>query len=321
MQLGVAGVAPVVLVVLSSLLAAKARAADGKVIDLWAEGVPRLKADAPPERIEDGRIYNVSHPTLTMFAPPAGTANSTAVIVCPGGGYVRLAVAKEGSEVTRWLNGLGVTVFLLKYRVAPYEHPAPLLDVLRAVRLVRSRAAELGINPARIGVFGASAGGHLAASAGTLFDAPEGRTGAPLDKISARPDFLALIYPVITMGETNVHAGSRRALIGEHPSPELVKRTSMELQAGKDTPPTFIAHTEEDQSVPVENSLAFYQALRRAGVPVEMHLYEKGPHGFGLKPGLGPTSDWPKRCEEWMRFHGWLGAPPPVSSAPQAVGH
>src|SRR5215831_14012870 len=315
-----AGRSALLISALSLLAPERARAAE-RVINLWAEGVPRLKPDAPPERIEDGRIYNVSVPTLTVFAPPAGTANGTAVIVCPGGGYVRLAVAKEGTEVTRWLNGLGVTVFLLKYRVAPYEHPAPLLDVLRAVRLVRSRAAEFGIDPRRIGVFGASAGGHLAASAGTLFDAPEGRTGAPLDAVSARPDFLALIYPVITMGELNVHAGSRHALIGEHPTPELVKRTSLELQASKQTPPTFLAHTEEDQSVPVENSIAFYQALRVAGVPVEMHLYEKGPHGFGLRPGLGPTSDWPKRCEEWMRSHGWLPVPSGPAPRAEAVGH
>lgn len=215
----------------------------------------------------------------------------------------------------RWLNGVGVTVFLLKYRVTPYQHPAPLLDVLRAVRLVRSRAAEWGVDPHRVAVFGSSAGGHLAASAATLFDASEGKTGAALDKISARPDFVVLAYPVITMRPPVAHGGSRKNLIGDFPSEDLVKRVSVERQVTHDTPPVFIVHTQEDQSVPIENSLLFYQALRAAGVPVEMHLYEKGPHGFGLRPGLGPTSEWPKRCEEWMRFHGWLTAGGAAASA------
>ena len=239
-----------------------------------------------------------------------------AAIVCPGGGYVRLAVDKEGSELTRWLNGLGVTAFILKYRVAPQQHPAQLRDVLRAVRLVRSRAAELGLDPHRIGVFGSSAGGHLAATAATLFDAPEGKTGAALDAVSARPDFVVLQYPVITMREPHVHAGSRHALLGDHPSPELLDRLSVERQVTRQTPPTFIIHSQEDAAVPVENSLLFYQALRAAGVSTEMHLYEKGPHGFGIKPGLGPTSDWPKRCEEWMRAHGWLESPARAAGDP-----
>jgi acetyl esterase/lipase len=278
------------------------------VLDLWPEGVPGAIPDAPAEHIEDGRVYNVNVPTLTVFPAPQGISNGTSVIICPGGGYVRLAVSKEGSDLTRWLNALGVTAFVLKYRVAPYRHPAPLRDVLRAVRTVRSRANELGIDPNRIGVFGSSAGGHLAASAGTLFESPEGRTGAPLDTVSARPDFVALIYPVITMKDPYAHPGSRRALIGEPPSDDLTTGLSIELHVTASTPPTFIAHTAEDKSVPVENSILLYQALRAAAVPVEMHLYEKGPHGFGLQAGLGPTSDWSKRCEEWMRFHGWLPA-------------
>ena len=179
--------------------------------------------------------------------------------------------------------------------------------MLRAVRLVRSRAAELGLDPARIGVFGSSAGGHVAASAATLFDSPEGKTGAALDAVSARPDFVVLQYPVITMRGPAVHAGSRDALLGPHPPAKLLDRVSLERQVTRQTPPTFLVHTQEDTTVPADNSILFYQALRAAGVSTEMHLYEKGPHGFGIKPGLGPTSDWPKRCEEWMRAHGWLG--------------
>jgi acetyl esterase/lipase len=279
------------------------------VIELWPEGVPGLLADAPPERIEDERIYNVSVATLTAFPAPAPDARRAAVIVCPGGAYVRLAVAKEGSDVTRFLNSLGVNAFVLKYRVAPYRYPAALRDVLRAVRFLRSNAATLGIDPARIGVFGSSAGGHLAASAATLFDAPEGKTGAELDAVSARPDFVALLYPVITMKDPFAHAGSRDALLGPKPSKDLVRKNSLELHVTKETPPAFLVHTSEDQSVPVENSMAFYQALRSAGVPAEMHVYEKGPHGFGLRPDLGPTSEWPKRFAEWLRSRDLLASP------------
>jgi acetyl esterase/lipase len=165
---------------------------------------------------------------------------------------------------------------------------------------------EFGVLPNRIGIIGASAGGHLAASAATLFDAPEGRTGASLDATSARPDFIALLYPVITLQPPFGHAGSRQNLLGASPGPALVQRLSLETQVTGNTPPAFIIHTEEDKGVSVENSILFYQALRRAGVPAELHLYEKGPHGFGLAAGYGPTSEWPKRFEEWLRSHGWL---------------
>jgi acetyl esterase/lipase len=275
------------------------------VVELWPEGVPGQLPNPGVEKDVAGRVSNVSVPTLTVYPPP-GKPNGTAAIMCPGGGYVVLAIDKEGVEYTRWLHGLGVTVFMLKYRIAPQRHPAPLRDVLRAVRLVRSRAAEWGIDPKRIGVFGSSAGGHVAASAATLFDAPEGKTGAALDSVSARPDFVVLQYPVIAMRPPAVHAGSRDALLGPGAGPGLLDRLSLNQQVSKRTPPTFLVHTTEDKSVPVENSLLFYQALRAAGVEAEMHVYDKGPHGFGITPGLGTTSDWPKRAEEWMRAHGWL---------------
>ena len=290
------------------LAAASAVATEPVVIPLWPEGVPDARPDGGAERIEDGRTYNVQVPTLTVFPATPGTAVGTAVIVCPGGGYARLAVAREGSELVRRLNALGVSAFVLKYRLVEYGHPAPLRDVLRAVRIVRSQAQELGVRPERIGVLGSSAGGHLAACAGTLFAAPEGRTGAALDTVSARPDFLALLYPVITMTDPFAHQGSRKNLLGDTPAPALVERLSVEKQVTGSTPPAFIVHTAEDASVPLENSLLFFQALRRAGVAAEMHLYETGPHGFGTSPGLGPTSEWPRRLEEWMRSHGWLDA-------------
>jgi acetyl esterase/lipase len=279
---------------------------DGQVIPLWPEGVPGAKPGGGDERIVDGRVSNVHVPTLTYYAPSGAATAEAAVIVCPGGGYVRLAIANEGAGVPDRLRPHGVSVFVLKYRLVEYGHPAPLQDVLRAVRLVRSRAREFGVRPDRIGVFGASAGGHLAAAAATLFDAQDGRTGAALDATSGRPDFVALLYPVITMRGPHAHAGSRRSLLGEAPSDTLLDRLSLETQVTKDTPPVFLVHTAEDQSVPIENSVLFLQALRRAGVPVEAHLYERGPHGFGVRGDLGTTSGWVDRWIEWMKAHGWL---------------
>jgi acetyl esterase/lipase len=283
------------------------RAADPQVIDLWPEGVPGLHADATPEKTDrGGGISNVNHPTLTVLRPEA--PNGTAVIVCPGGAYLHLSFQHEGLVPAKALNGIGVTAFIIKNRLKEYGQPAPLQDILRAIRLVRSRAAEFGVQPDRIGVLGFSAGGHLAASAGTLFDAPEGRTGAALDAVSGRPDFMMLIYPVITMEAPYAHVGSRDALLGKPATPELVRRWSLEQQVTKDSSPAFLVATEEDKTVPIENSLQFYEALRKAGVSAELHAFQKGPHGFGLNPGNGPTSEWPARAEDWMRFHGWLPA-------------
>lgn len=286
--------------------AAVARAAGPKVIPLWPEGVPGLKADAADEKIVDGRVVGVHYPTLTLYAAPADKANGTAVILCPGGGYVRLSIGENGGADTRWLNGLGVTVFVLKYRMVEYGHPAPLRDVLRAIRIVRSRAAEFGVRPDRIGLLGGSAGGHLAASAATMWDAAEGKTGAALDSVLARPDFAMLIYPVVTMQDPYVHKGSRTALLGKTPAPDLVELLSIEKRVRKDTPPTFLVATMADQSVPVENSLHLYKALRDVGVPAEMHVYALGAHGASRDPQYGTTASWPQRAEEWMRANGWL---------------
>lgn len=285
-------------------------AAEPRVVDLWPEGVPDLKADAGPEKEDNGRFTNIHRPTLVVYPPPEGKAAGTAVIYAAGGGYVRVAVGANGGEITRWLNSLGVTVFVLKYRHADYGHPAPLRDALRAVRLLRSRAGEFGVKPDRIGMLGGSAGAHLTASAGTLFEAPEGRTGAALDAVSGRPDFMVLVFPVISMEEPYGHGASRRALLGPNPSAELKRRLSVDQQVSRATPPTFLVHSAEDTTVVVENSLLFYQGMRRAGAPIELHLYPKGPHGSGMSPALGPTSEWPKHCESWLRFNGWLPARP-----------
>lgn len=302
------------LLTLMSTLAAIALA-EPAVLPLWPEGVPpAVRADAPaargdlgPELAEEGgRIANVSSPALTVIPPAVDRPNGTAVIVCPGGGYVRLSFQREGLQYANWLSSLGVTTFILKNRLQEYGHPAPLQDVLRAIRLVRSRAAEFGVNPARIGVMGSSAGGHLAASASTLFDHADGRTGAALDSVSARPDFAILMYPVITMADPAAHAGSRRALLGSAPAPAALELASLEKQVTAATPPTLLIHTQEDKSVPVENSILYYQALTRAGVPADMYLFERGAHGMGMRDGLGTASAWPRRAEEWLRERGLL---------------
>ncbi|MFG6431869.1 alpha/beta hydrolase [Roseateles sp. LYH14W] len=285
------------------------------VLPLWPEGVPAAqRADAPAargdlgaERVDaNGGIANVSVPTLTVVPPAVDRPNGSAVILCPGGGYRYLSWAREGQQYAAWLSTLGITTFILKSRLEEWGHPAPLQDVLRAIRLVRSRAAEFGVDPKRIGVMGSSAGGHLAASASTLFDHADGRTGAALDQVSARPDFAVLVYPVITMMDPAAHAGSRKALLGAAPSPALLALTSLEQQVSAATPPTLLLHTQGDKSVPVDNSILYYQALTRAGVPAELFVFEQGGHGIGMRDGLGNASAWPRRAEDWLRQRGLL---------------
>lgn len=296
-----------VVILAAAAAPARAQGAPGTPIALWPEGVPGAIKDGGAEVVaEGGRISNVHEPTLTPYpAPPAGRTG-TAVIICPGGGYNRLAADHEGRVPAEWLNSLGVTAFVLKYRLKEYGHPAPLRDVLRALRTVRANAATWGIAPDRIGVMGFSAGGHLAASAGTLFDDPDGRTGAPIDAVSGRPDFLILVYPVIRLIGPDAHTGSGKSLLGENATPEMLERYSLDTRVTKATPPAFLVHGGTDTAVPPENSVLFYLALRRAGVPAELHVYREGAHGIGLRPGNGPISDWPKRCAEWLAAKGLL---------------
>lgn len=285
-------------------------------LPLWPEGVPGGRTGLEPERFVEGRISRVAEPTLTVYAPAVDRANGSAVIVCPGGGYERLAIVREGEQYARWLSSLGLTAFVLKYRMREFGHPAPLQDVLRAVRLVRSRAAHYGLQPDRIGVMGSSAGGHLAASAGTLFDHPLGRTGAALDAVSARPDFLVLMYPVIALDGPAAHRGSRTALLGPSPSAADIELMSVARHVTARTPPTLLIHTQDDAAVPVENSILFYQALTRARVPAEMHLFEHGEHGMGMRGGLGNASTWPRRAEEWLRARGLLDVAKEAGAGP-----
>jgi acetyl esterase/lipase len=271
-----------------------ARAAEPFV--LWPQGAPGALGKEP-----------VDVPTLTPYLAPKEKATGAAIVICPGGGYQHLA-DHEGRPVAEWLNSIGVTAFVLKYRLGPrYHHPAMLQDAARAVRTVRARAAEWGLDPERVGILGFSAGGHLASTAGTHFDAGKPDATDPIERVSSRPSVMILIYPVITMRE-KTHGGSKKNLLGENPTPELVALLSNEEQVTKETPPAFLVHTMTDTAVPVENTLMFVSALRKAGVPFELHLYERGPHGFGLgvregKPADPILSTWPAHAADWLRLH------------------
>jgi acetyl esterase/lipase len=266
-------------------------------IVLWEAGAPNAIGKEPQDI-----------PTLTAFPAPQQIATGAAVVICPGGGYTHLADIKEGTDVAKWLNSLGITAFVLKYRLGMrYHQPNQLLDAARAVRTVRARAAQWNIDPQRIGILGFSAGGHLASTLGTHFDFGKPDAKDNIDRVSSRPDLMILIYPVITMGELT-HKGSKLNLLGDDPSPDLIKLYSNELQVTKETPPTFLVHSVADPVVPIENSIMFADALRRAGVPFEMHLYERGPHGFGLAPNDRVLATWTERCADWLIIHGFTKA-------------
>jgi acetyl esterase/lipase len=285
------------LLLLPVLFATMTKGAENPVV-LWPGGAPGAVGNEP-----------VDIPTLTPYLPPKDKMTGAAIIVCPGGGYTHLA-DHEGGPVAEWLNSLGVTAFVLKYRLGPrYHHPAPMQDAARAIRIVRARAAEWGLDPQRIGILGFSAGGHLASTAGTHFDSGNPNAADPIERVSSKPNLMILIYPVITMRD-KTHAGSRKSLLGDNPGPELVALLSNDEQVTKETPPAFLVHTSNDEAVPVENSLLFVNALRRASVPFEFHLYERGPHGFGLGGKDPILATWPDRCAGWLRLHGFASTKP-----------
>jgi acetyl esterase/lipase len=300
------------LMSLSLWLAASAATAgeEPKTYPLYPEGVPGAPGKETGDEFHSGDV-----PTLTVYRPEEGKANGASVVVCPGGGYGFLATEHEGKEVALWLNSLGVTGVMLKYRLGPrYHHPAMLHDAQRAIRTVRARAEEWGLDPKRVAVLGFSAGGHLASTAATHFDEGKADAPDPVDRQSSRPDLAVLVYPVIALATPYGHSGSLKNLLGDRPSKEDVEGLSNERQVTKETPPTFLAHTNADAGVPAENSLLFALALRKAGVPVELHLFEKGPHGLGLGTGwashkIAPDEAfqaWPRLCAAWFKGRGFL---------------
>lgn len=262
---------------------------------LWPDGAPGAKGSAPADV-----------PGIQIYLPPAEKATGSAIVVCPGGGYRALA-PHEGHDIAVWLNSLGVAAIVVKYRLAPnYGHPSPMLDAMRAMRTVRARAAEWNIDPNRVGIMGFSAGGHVASTVATHFDSGRADSIDPIERMSSRPDLAILCYAVITMTDDFAHKGSKKNLLGDNPSRELIDLMSNEKQVTEKTPPTFLFHTEDDQSVPLENSLMFAAALRKAKVPYELHVYEKGRHGVGLAPNHPQLSSWPKLLENWLRSHNFV---------------
>ena len=284
---------------LAAMAAVENAASPKKEELLWPDGAPGAKGS------EEG-----DKPTLTIYLPPKEKATGAAVVICPGGGYGFLAMDHEGHQIAQWLNSLGVAGFILKYRHrnsgAGYGHPVPLQDAQRAIRTVRSRANEWNIDPNRIGILGFSAGGHLASTAGTHFDKGQADAQNPIERVSCRPDFMILIYPVISFTEWYVHTGSRQNLLGDNPDKNTLESLSNEKQVTPETPPTFLVHADDDSGVPPENSIYFYLALRKAKIPAEMHIYQRGGHGFGLGKKDSAASGWPVCCAAWMRERGLL---------------
>jgi acetyl esterase/lipase len=287
--------------------------AQSATVQLWPDGAPGARTEpgySEETAMPNGkpRVSKVTDPVLLVYPAPREKATGSAVIICPGGGYSVLAIDHEGYDIAEWLNQLGIGAVILKYRlpsdaIMVDKSIGPLQDVQEAVRIVRRRAAEWDLNPGRIGIMGFSAGGHLAATASTLYAEP---VYEPADMISARPDFSILVYPVISMHQANTHGGSRRNLLGENPSRLLTERFSNELQVNRQTPPAFLVHSADDAGVPVSNSVAYFQALTANGVPAELHIYEKGGHGYGLARNRGTESGWPEACESWLKAHGLL---------------
>ena len=298
-----------ILSVFILMIATAAAYSQEKPIPLYPKGIPNSKP-TPAAYIEktDQRswIDHVSQPTLTPYFLPKDKANGAAVIVIPGGGYSGLASGHEGLAIAQEFNKIGVTAFVLKYRlpsddIMQDKSIGPLQDAQTAIMIVRKRAAEWGIDPNKIGIIGFSAGGHLASTAGTHFDKPVIENK---EHISVRPDFMMLIYPVITFGE-QAHVGSRENLIGKTPSASQIDLYSNEKQITPNTPPTFLVHAEDDKTVPVQNSLLFYDALLKNGVKAEMHLFQEGGHGFGLNnsKNKGKWFDW---AANWLDENGFL---------------
>ena len=261
---------------------------------LWPGRAPGAQGDEERDK-----------PALTVYMPPNTTGPMTAVIIAPGGSYQRLSMNLEGREPANHFNAMGMAAFVLRYRLGPqYHHPIELGDGQRAIRLVRSKASEWHLAPDRIGFMGFSAGGHLASSVSTHFDAGNPAAADPIDRVSSRPDFAVLAYPVISLIEPWTHQGSKTALLGDAPDAALARSLSSETQVTATTPPAFIYHTTADTTVPVENAVAYFLALRKAGVPAEMHIFKEGRHGSGLGQSDPALAEWPTLLANWLRVSG-----------------
>lgn len=283
--------------------AAERSQADWMTLPLWKENIPGALGS------EEKDI-----PMLTVYLPSGVSGPTPAVVICPGGGYAHLAMDHEGYQIAERLRREKIAAIVLKYRLPGdgYRHPIPILDARRALQTVRFHARQWNIDPNQIGIMGFSAGGHLASTAGTFFEEIPLASVVQdaVSRVSYRPNFLVLVYPVISMQDGLTHQGSKANLLGPEPSPELVERLSNERQITKDTPPTFLIHANDDKTVLPENSIFFYQGLRKVGVPAELHIYLKGGHGFGTRPSAGPAAGWLEDCLNWMKQMGFLRSGP-----------
>jgi len=274
-------------------------------LKVWPNGAPDSNGMTLPEEVYEGkRVRNVSEAEIYVYLPKMGINTGAAVVICPGGGYMIEAMDHEGYDIAEWLTTQGVAGIVLKYRL-PYGHDQiPLEDAQRALRIVHQKAAEWGINPAKIGIAGSSAGGHLASTAGTRFDTGKPDAADPIEKFSCRPDFMLLLYPVITFSEEFGHMGSRTNLIGTGNKWELVEKYSNELHVTAQTPPTFLILADDDGGVPPRNSIEFYMALKKYKIPAEMHIFRDGGHGFGMNKKNLPVDQWPSLFAQWMKTQG-----------------
>lgn len=304
------------LLLVALLLAVEASANGAEPIELALWGDTELAAadigkyEGRNGERPDRWLTGVEHPVVSLYKPEADKTTGAAVVVFPGGGYGGQAIDKEGHYVAQWLAERGVAAMVVPYRCGggKKSHPVPLADAKRAVRLMRSKAADWGVDPAKIGVMGFSAGGHLAASASTLYDLPLEEIDDSLAEVSARPDFSILVYPVISMRPEVTHSGSGRNLLGDSPDEALVARLSADEQVTAKTPPALIVHSVDDGAVPVANAQRYYDACRKHGVPVEMHLYETGGHGYGMWATKGSVAAWPAVLEGWLAGRGYGAA-------------
>lgn len=289
--------------------------AQGQILPLFPEGIPcanELEISSFDRDIKTGRIVSKVHePEIEVFLPSGSQFTGTGVIVCPGGGYTILAWDLEGTRIAEWLNSIGVAAFVLKYRLPHWESEAcrdkvALMDAQRAIRLVRSKAEAWNLEADRIGIMGFSAGGHLASTASTHFDYGDEKATNPIERYSCRPDFSILMYPVVSMSDTTGHRGSRNNLIGKNPDATAIQHFSNDLQVTSETPPALLIHADNDKGVLPENSVNYYLALRKHGIPAALHIYEDGGHGFGLAKGYGSVSGWPEAARAWFETRGYL---------------
>jgi acetyl esterase/lipase len=291
-----------ITLVLTMLVLSYSLFAQDEILKVWPDGAPNHNGmDEPEEILEGGRVRNISEAVIYVYLPEKEKNIGVAVVICPGGGYWIEAMDHEGFKIAEWLNERGIAGIVLKYRLPYGNHEIPSGDARQAIRIVRQKAEEWGIDPGKIGIAGSSAGGHLASTAGTRFDYGDPGSSDPLKKLSCRPDFMLLLYPVITFREAFGHMGSRRNLIGEGNDWALVEKYSNELHVSPETPPTFIVLSDDDKVVVPRNSVEFYLALKKKNVPAEMHIFAEGGHGFGIRKTGLPVDTWPELFYTWLK--------------------